>query len=102
MPGDKSISHRSVMLGSLAEGTTHVSGFLTGADCISTINCFRKMGVEIDLDGTNVTIKGKGLHGLTKPDSQLDCGNSGTTIRLISGILSAQEFDTSITGDSCL
>jgi 3-phosphoshikimate 1-carboxyvinyltransferase len=102
VPGDKSISHRSVMLGSISNGTTHVSGFLTGADCLATVDCFRKMGIEIDINGTNVTIHGKGMHGLKKPDAQLDCKNSGTTIRLISGILAAQPFDCSITGDSSI
>lgn len=102
VPGDKSISHRSVMLGSLANGTTHVKGFLTGADCLATVDCFRKMGIDIEIDGTNVTIHGKGLHGLKKPDTQLDCKNSGTTIRLISGILAAQPFNTSITGDASI
>lgn len=102
VPGDKSISHRSVMLGSLANGTTHISGFLTGADCLATVDCFRKMGIDIEIDGTNVTIHGKGMHGLKKPDTQLDCKNSGTTIRLISGILAAQPFDCSITGDASI
>ncbi|MCI1959457.1 MAG: 3-phosphoshikimate 1-carboxyvinyltransferase [Clostridia bacterium] len=102
VPGDKSISHRSVMLGSISNGTTHVSGFLTGADCLATVDCFRKMGIEIDINGTNVTIHGKGMHGLKKPDAQLDCKNSGTTIRLISGILAAQPFNCSITGDASI
>ncbi len=102
VPGDKSISHRSVMLGSIANGTTHVSGFLTGDDCLSTIDCFRKMGIEIKIDGTDVTIHGKGLHGLKKPNETLDVGNSGTTLRLITGILAAQNFDCHITGDSSI
>ena len=102
VPGDKSISHRSVMLGSLAKGTTHISGFLNGADCLSTIDCFKKMGVNVEIDGTNVTIYGKGLHGLTSPKETLDVGNSGTTLRLITGILSAQNFSCNITGDSSI
>lgn len=102
VPGDKSISHRSVMLGSLARGTTHISGFLMGEDCLSTIDCFRKMGVQIDVDGTNVTIHGVGLHGLKEPGEQLYTGNSGTTTRLISGILSGQDFSCSLTGDASI
>ena len=102
VPGDKSISHRSVMLSSLAEGTSHISGFLTGEDCLSTVSCFKKMGVEIEIDGTNVTVHGKGLNGLTKPTETLDVGNSGTTLRLMTGILSAQKFESHITGDSSI
>lgn len=102
VPGDKSISHRSVMLGALARGTTHVSGFLMGEDCLSTIDCFRKMGVEIEAEGTNVVIRGVGLHGLRAPTEQLYTGNSGTTTRLISGILSGQDFPCSLTGDASI
>ena len=104
VPGDKSISHRSVMLGALSEGTTHVTGFLNGADCLSTISCFRKMGIEIELseDETEVTIHGRGMRGLKKPDGILDCGNSGTTTRLLSGILAAQNFDSELTGDESI
>ena len=86
IPGDKSISHRSVMFGSLAKGTTKITGFLQGADCLSTISCFRKMGISIENLEDTVLVHGNGLHGLKKPDSVLDCGNSGTTTRLISGI----------------
>lgn len=102
IPGDKSISHRSVMFGSIAKGITEIHGFLPGADCISTINCFRKMGVSIEQDNCSVIVHGNGLHGLTKPDSILDCGNSGTTTRLISGILSAQSFPVTLTGDASI
>ncbi|MDD5944629.1 MAG: 3-phosphoshikimate 1-carboxyvinyltransferase [Clostridia bacterium] len=102
VPGDKSISHRSVMLGSIAKGDTHVSGFLTGEDCLSTISCFKKLGVDIELDGTNVTVHGKGLHGLSAPSEPLDVGNSGTTLRLMSGLLAAQPFTTHITGDKSI
>lgn len=102
VPGDKSVSHRAVMLGALADGTTHISGFLKGADCLATIDCFRKMGIEIEVDGENVTVHGKGLHGLTAPDSVLYTGNSGTTTRLLMGILAAQPFDTEITGDASI
>lgn len=102
VPGDKSISHRSVMLGAIAKGTTHISGFLTGADCLSTIACFKKLGIDIEVDGTNVTVHGKGLHGLTATSETLDVGNSGTTLRLMSGLLSAQPFSCHITGDSSI
>lgn len=83
VPGDKSISHRAVMFGALAEGTTKISGFLQGADCLSTISCFRRMGIEIERDGDQVTVYGKGWFGLREPEQGLDVGNSGTTIRLI-------------------
>ena len=102
VPGDKSISHRAVMLGSLADGITEITGFLKGADCLSTIDCFRKMGVDINVNGENVTVKGNGLKGLKKPQDMLYTGNSGTTTRLLCGILSAQDFDTSITGDASI
>jgi len=102
IPGDKSISHRAVMIGSIASGTTQVNNFLQGADCLATIDCFQKMGIEIINNTTTVTIKGKGLHGLTKPASILDVGNSGTTTRLISGILVAQDFDVKLNGDASI
>ena len=102
VPGDKSISHRSVMFGALADGLTEIHGFLQGADCLSTISCFSKMGTSIENQGETVLVHGRGLHGLTAPDSVLDCGNSGTTTRLISGILSAQKFDTTLTGDASI
>ncbi|MCI6676750.1 MAG: 3-phosphoshikimate 1-carboxyvinyltransferase [Clostridiales bacterium] len=102
IPGDKSISHRSVMFGSIAKGITEIHGFLPGADCISTIHCFRNMGVSIEQHRDSVIVHGNGLHGLKKPDSILDCGNSGTTTRLISGILSAQNFSVTLTGDASI
>ncbi len=102
VPGDKSISHRSVMFGSIAEGVTEVRNYLRGADCLSTISCFRKMGIEIENRGSVVTVRGRGLRGLSRPDEVLDCGNSGTTIRLISGILAAQDFDVTLTGDASI
>lgn len=102
VPSDKSISHRAVMFGSLALGTTHITNFLMGADCLSTISCFRKLGIDIEINGSDVTVHGKGLHGLTKSDEILDCGNSGTTVRLISGILSGQDFETTLTGDASI
>ena len=102
VPGDKSISHRSVMLGSIAKGDTRISGFLTGEDCLSTIDCFKKLGIDIEVNGTDVTVHGKGLKGLSAPAETLDVGNSGTTLRLMSGILSAQPFTTRLTGDSSI
>ncbi|WP_143318797.1 3-phosphoshikimate 1-carboxyvinyltransferase [Clostridium sp. HBUAS56010] len=102
IPGDKSISHRSVMFGSIAKGTTEITHFLPGADCLSTISCFQKMGIPIEVNGETVIVKGKGLRGLKKPESILDCGNSGTTTRLISGILAAQNFDVTLTGDDSI
>lgn len=104
IPSDKSISHRSVMFGSLALGTTHITNFLMGADCLSTIRCFRQMGVTIDVDEIShtVTVHGKGLKGLTAPLNVLDCGNSGTTVRLISGILAGQNFSSTLTGDASI
>lgn len=104
VPGDKSISHRAIMFGSLALGTTKVSHFLQGADCLSTISCFKQMGVEIENDAKHntVIIKGNGLHGLKKPIKVLDAGNSGTTVRLMSGILSGQNFSCQLTGDESI
>ena len=87
IPGDKSISHRSVMFGALAEGLTEVTHFLQGADCLSTIACFQKLGIEIENTDKRILIHGRGLHGFHPADSVLDAGNSGTTVRLISGIL---------------
>ncbi len=102
VPGDKSISHRSIMFGALAQGRTEVSHFLTGADCLSTISCFRQMGIEIEQNGPDVTVFGKGLHGLSAPADILDAGNSGTTVRLMSGILAGQRFSSVITGDASI
>lgn len=102
VPGDKSISHRSIMLGSLAKGRTEIYGFLHGADCLSSIACFREMGVEIENRGDIVVIHGRGLRGLSKPEANLDVGNSGTAIRLMSGILAAQDFITRIDGDESI
>lgn len=101
--GDKSISHRSIMLGSLAEGMTEVSGFLEGEDCLATMNAFRAMGVKIDhLGEGQVRIEGVGLKGLKKPTAPLDLGNSGTSMRLMSGICAGQGFDVTLTGDASL
>lgn len=102
IPGDKSISHRAVMFGSLAEGLTEVTNFLQGADCLSTISCFRKLGIDIENTPDKISVHGKGLHGLSAPSSILDVGNSGTTMRLISGILAPQPFETTLTGDASI
>lgn len=102
VPGDKSISHRSVMFGALSEGITEAENFLTGADCLSTISCFRQMGISVEQNGTSVVVHGKGLHGLTRPSGIIDAGNSGTTVRLLSGILAGQPFDSTITGDASI
>lgn len=102
VPGDKSISHRSIMLGSIAKGDTEVTGFLQGADCLSSIACFRKMGVEIENNGTKVIVHGRGLRGLRKPETELDVGNSGTTTRLMAGILAAQSFSSIVNGDASI
>lgn len=122
VPGDKSISHRAVMFGSIARGDTHISGFLNGADCLSTIDCFRRLGISIDLDegrqnsipqgsrGLSVTVHGKGMHGLSAGNGEageageveLYTGNSGTTTRIISGILAPQHFTTVLSGDASI
>lgn len=102
IPGDKSISHRAIMLGSLAKGTTEITNFLQGADCLSSIDCFRSMGIQIDNTKDSVLVHGLGLHGLKKPEKMLDVGNSGTTTRLMSGILAAQPFETELNGDASI
>ena len=102
VPGDKSISHRAVMFGSISEGLTEITDFLQGADCLSTISCFRKMGIEIENTGERILVHGRGLHGLTAPSETLDAGNSGTTTRLISGILAGQNFSSRLTGDASI
>ena len=102
IPGDKSISHRSIMFGSIAEGTTEIIGFLNSADCISTMNCFKQMGISIVKNDNALLIHGKGLRGLRAPSNFLDVGNSGTTTRLISGILVGQDFHSVLSGDVSL
>ncbi len=103
VPGDKSISHRSVMLASLAQGTSEITNFLEGADCLSTIACFRRLGTEIEKKAAgHIMVRGRGPNGLTAPDTTLDAGNSGTTTRLISGILAAQNFSARLTGDDSI
>ena len=102
VPGDKSISHRAVMFNSLAKGTAHITGFLKGADCLSTIECFKALGVEIEMSEDLITVHGNGLHGLREPQKMLYTGNSGTTTRLLCGILSGQDFNSSLTGDKSI
>ncbi|MDY3367319.1 3-phosphoshikimate 1-carboxyvinyltransferase [Zhenhengia yiwuensis] len=102
IPGDKSISHRSIMFGSIAKGTTKIHNFLMGDDCLSTIECFRKLGIDIEMHNDHILVHGKGLHGLKPASEILDCGNSGTTTRLISGILAGQPFTSTLTGDASI
>ena len=102
VPGDKSISHRGVMFGAISRGITELTGFLDGADCRSTISCFRNMGIEIKQDRDHVIIHGKGLQGLTAPHDVLDVGNSGTTTRLMSGILAGSNFTSTLNGDASI
>lgn len=102
IPGDKSISHRAIMFGALADGTTEITNFLQGADCLSTISCFQAMGVDIENGADRVLIHGAGLHGLKAPEKMLDVGNSGTTTRLISGILAGQPFTSTLNGDASI
>ncbi|SOB91647.1 3-phosphoshikimate 1-carboxyvinyltransferase [Pseudobutyrivibrio ruminis] len=102
VPGDKSISHRGVMFGAISEGITELTGFLDGADCRSTISCFKAMGIDITQEHDYVIIHGKGLKGLSSPSKMLDVGNSGTTTRLISGILAGQRFISSLNGDESI
>lgn len=102
IPGDKSISHRAVMFGSIASGTTEITNFLQGADCLATIDCFRQMGVDIENTPDKIIVRGNGLYGLKEPADRLYTGNSGTTTRLISGILSGQTFPVTLSGDDSL
>lgn len=103
VPGDKSMSHRSIMLGSIADGITQVKGFLNGEDCLATMNAFRSMGVKIEENSsTELTIHGVGMNGLKAPQTDLDMGNSGTAMRLMTGLLSGQTFDSVLTGDKSL
>lgn len=102
LPGDKSISHRAAMFAAIANGTTRVENFATSADCSSTLGCLAGLGVEFSRDGNTVTINGVGKHGFSAPAEPLDCGNSGTTMRLISGILAGQDFVSTLVGDDSL
>jgi len=102
LPGDKSISHRYAMIASLAEGDSKIANYSTGADCHSTLGCIRTLGVDVEEEGTTVTIRGRGLSGWKEPASDLDAGNSGSTIRMMSGLLAAQPFTSRIFGDESL
>lgn len=102
LPGDKSISHRAAIIAAIADGTSQLAGFAASADCTSTLQCLRSLGVEIRRDGNVVSVDGVGKFGLKKPDAPLDCGNSGTTMRLLAGILAGQRFKTVLTGDESL
>src|SRR2546428_12254796 len=102
VPGDKSISHRAAMLSSLARGESVLENFSSAQDCEATLECFRALGVNIVRDGSTVTIRGGGPSGLKEPEQLLDAQNSGTTMRLLAGILAGQSFATTITGDESL
>lgn len=102
IPGDKSISHRSVMFNAVAEGNAVITNYLTGADCLSTIACMQALGVEVQREGTTVRVQGRGLRGLQESADVLDCGNSGTTLRLLTGLLAGQPFMSVLTGDASL
>ena len=102
VPGDKSVSHRAVILGALALGETSITGFLNGEDCLSTVSCMRKLGVAVEVAGNDVRVQGVGLKGLRESEDILDCGNSGTTARLILGVLAGQPFYSVMTGDASL
>ena len=103
VPGDKSVSHRALMFGSIAEGTTSIEGFLAGEDCLATLAACRAMGVRVDQPApTSVTVHGVGSHGLRAPTGALDLGNSGTAMRLMCGLLAGQPFESTLTGDASL
>jgi len=102
VPGDKSISHRSIILSAIAKGVSHISGFLQGEDSLNTLRAFQAMGVSIERDADRVRVEGAGLHGLSKPENALDMGNSGTAMRLLLGLLAGQAFDTTLVGDESL
>jgi 3-phosphoshikimate 1-carboxyvinyltransferase len=102
LPGDKSISHRYAMLASLAEGTSKITNYATGADCHSTLGCVRALGIDVEENGTTVTVHGHGLDGWREPKGDLDAGNSGSTLRMMAGLLAAQPFDSRIFGDESL
>src|ERR1051326_399474 len=102
VPGDKSISHRLAMLGAIAQGTTVIHNFAASVDCRSTLECLRRLHVKIDQTASTVAVHGRGLHGLTQPSTELDAGNSGTTVRLMSGILAGSPFESTFIGDESL
>ncbi len=102
LPGDKSISHRAALIAALADGVSRISNYSTSDDCAATLSCLRQLGVQVEKTGSEVTIHGVGLHGFQAPDGPLDCGNSGTTMRLLAGILAGQDFRSTLTGDESL
>src|SRR5262249_43956230 len=102
LPGDKSISHRYGMIAAVAEGTSTIHNYSTGADCHSTLACMQSLGIEMEVNGTDVVVHGRGLDGLRAPTADLDAGNSGSTIRMVSGILAAQPFRSRVFGDESL
>src|SRR5258708_22986567 len=102
MPGDKSISHRAAMLAALADGTSSIRNFSTSLDCAATLSCLEALGVAIEHDDNALMISGVGINGLREPQAPLDCGNSGTTMRLLAGILAGQDFESTLTGDDSL
>ena len=102
LPGDKSISHRSAMLAAIADGQTRIENFATSADCASTIECLRGIGVSIERVGNTVTVDGVGKNGFSKPSRPLDCGNSGTTMRLMSGLIASRPISARMVGDASL
>src|SRR5713226_8065435 len=102
MPGDKSISHRAAMIAALAQGTSSIKNFSTSADCAATLSCLKHLGVSIEHESANLLITGVGLNGLRKPQAPLNCANSGTTMRMLAGILAGQDFVSTLTGDDSL
>jgi 3-phosphoshikimate 1-carboxyvinyltransferase len=100
IPGDKSISHRAAILGTIAEGETRIRGFLAAEDCLNTLSACARLGAGVERTGDVVVVRGRGLHGLTPPDGVIDCGNSGTGVRLLAGVLAGQDFTAEITGDA--
>ena len=102
VPGDKSISHRAAIIASIAEGGSQIKNFSTGEDCASTVRCLLQLGVQMEQNGANLFVRGVGTAGFRKPDEPLDCGNSGTTMRLLAGLLAGQNFETVLTGDASL
>jgi 3-phosphoshikimate 1-carboxyvinyltransferase len=102
VPGDKALSHRYAMIGAIAEGNTVIRNFAESADCASTLECLRRLGVVIRVDGSTVTVEGAGLHGLQEPKRELDAGNSGTTVRFMTGLLSGFPFESTFVGDESL
>ena len=102
VPGDKSISHRAAMIAAIANGISRIRNYSTSADCAATLSCLKKLGVQIERKENEVTVHGVGPNGLRPPDGDLDCGNSGTTMRLLAGILAGQNLSATLTGDESL